>query len=112
MVREINQHAKHQLKGFANFVREQGVVGLAVGFLLGSAVSKLVSSLVNDIINPMLALVLGSTEDLEGMVINISTAQIKIGSFLSVLIDFLVIAGIVYLGLKLIGLDKLDKKKK
>ncbi|MBN1168519.1 MscL family protein [Candidatus Woesebacteria bacterium] len=33
------------MKGFMNFIREQGVVGLAVGFILGGAVSKVVSSL-------------------------------------------------------------------
>jgi len=37
------------MKGFLDFIREQGVVGLAVGFILGGAVSKLVASLVADI---------------------------------------------------------------
>jgi large conductance mechanosensitive channel len=42
------------MKGFLNFIREQGVVGLAVGFILGGSVSKVVTSLVTDIINPVL----------------------------------------------------------
>ena len=41
------------MKGFLEFVREQGVVGLATGFILGGAVSKVVTSLVTDIINPV-----------------------------------------------------------
>jgi len=42
-----------KFSGFIDFVREQGVVGLAVGFILGGAVSKVVSSLVKDIINSL-----------------------------------------------------------
>ena len=49
-----------RLSGFVEFVRKQGVVGLAVGFLLGGAVSKVVSALVTDIVNPLVGLVLGS----------------------------------------------------
>ena len=40
------------MRGFLNFIREQGVVGLAIGFILGGAISKLVAALVNDLINP------------------------------------------------------------
>ena len=38
------------MKGFINFIREQGVVGLAVGFILGGAISKVVSAIVNDLV--------------------------------------------------------------
>ncbi len=111
MVREIKQKAKHHIRNFADFIREQEVVGLSVGFVLGTAVSKVVSSLVNDIINPILGVVLGAAKDLESIVIPLYSAQIKIGSFLNVLINFTVIAAVVYFGVKIIGLDKLDKKK-
>ena len=46
------------------FIREQGVMGLAIGFILGGSVSKVVTSLVQDIINPFLGIILGSTEGL------------------------------------------------
>jgi large conductance mechanosensitive channel len=100
-----------KIKGFMDFVREQGVVGLAVGFILGGAVSKVVSSLVKDIINPVLGVVLGAAGDLASYSLKIGSAEILWGSFLSVVIDFLVIASVVYLGVKKLGLDKLDKKK-
>lgn len=99
------------MKGFINFIREQGVVGLAVGFILGGAVSKVVSSLVEDIINPILGIVLGAAGGLETAVLSIGTVQIKWGSFISVIIDFAVIAFVVYYGVRFLGLDKLDKKK-
>lgn len=98
------------MKGFINFIRERGVVGLAVGFILGGAVSKVVSSLVNDIINPIIGLVLGISKGLASAVINIGSAEILLGNFISILIDFIVIALVVYFGIKGLGLDKLDKK--
>lgn len=94
-----------------NFIREQGVVGLATGFILGGAVSKVVASLVGDIINPLLGIVLGAAGGLETAIIKIGSVEIMIGSFLGVLIDFLVIALVVYYGVTILGLDKLDKKK-
>jgi len=100
------------MKDFIKFVREQGVVGLAIGFILGGAVSKVVSSLVQDIINPLLGVVLGSTKGLETAVLTVGSAQIKWGSFVAALVDFVVIALVVYYGFKKLGLEKLDKKKK
>lgn len=99
------------LAGFMDFIREQGVVGLAVGFILGGSVSKVVTSLVKDIINPILGIILGSTESLAKASLTIGTVEVMWGSFLGALIDFAVIAMIVYFGVKRLGLDKLDKKK-
>lgn len=99
------------MKGFLDFIREQGVVGLAVGFILGGAVSKLVSALVEDIISPILSIGLNNIENLQEAYIQIGSAKIMWGDFLNVLIDFLVIALVVYYGVKLLKLDKLDKKK-
>ncbi len=99
------------MKGFMDFIREQGVVGLAVGFILGGAVSKLVASLVNDIISPILALGLSNLENLQGAYLQIGRAKLMWGSFLNVFIDFLVIALVVYFGVKILKLDKLDRKK-
>lgn len=99
------------IAGFVDFIREQGVVGLAVGFILGGAVSKLVSAIVTDIINPLLGLALGSVHGLKTASFGIGSAQIMYGDLISVFIDFIVIALVVYYGVKMIGLDKLDKKK-
>lgn len=99
------------MKGFVEFVRDQGVVGLAVGFILGGAVSKLVAALVTDIIGPILAIGLSNVENLKDAYISIGTARLMWGDFLNVLIDFLVITLVVYFGVKLLKLDKLDRKK-
>lgn len=99
------------MKGFLQFIREQGVVGLAVGFILGGAVSKLVTALVTDIISPLLALGLNNVKSVKDAYVQVGSARIMWGDFLNVSIDFLVIAFVVYFGVKLLGLDKLDKKK-
>lgn len=99
------------MKGFVDFIREQGVVGLAVGFILGGSVSKVVSAVVEDIINPILGLILGSASGLKSATFSMGSAVVKYGDLLSTAIDFLVIALVVYYGVKMMGLDKLDKAK-
>ena len=56
-----------QIKGFLEFIRSQGVVGLAVGLVLGGAVTVLVKSLVDNVVMPPLGLLLGSAEGLKGL---------------------------------------------
>jgi len=99
------------MKGFIEFVREQGVMGLAVGFILGGAVSKVVASLVGDIINPLLGVALGAVGNLSEAYWQIGGVKLMWGSFVNTTIDFLVIALVVYFGVKLLKLDSLDKKK-
>ena len=99
------------MKGFIEFIRERGVVGLAVGFILGGAISKLVSSLLTDLINPLLGLLLSNTKGLEAAKFKLGGASIMYGHFLSVLFDFIVLTAVVYFFIKGLGLDKLDKKK-
>lgn len=99
------------MKGFIAFVREQGVVGLAVGFILGGAISKMVASLVNDIINPSIGILLGRVGELRSAYLQIGDSKIMWGNFLNTTIDFLTIAIVVYFGVKILKLDRLDKKK-
>lgn len=99
------------MKGFLEFIREQGVVGLAVGFILGGSISKVVSAIVTDLINPILGLALGSTQGLQKAAFSIGKTKILYGHFLSVTIDFLIIAAVVYFVVKGLKLDKIDRKK-
>lgn len=101
----------NKFDGFMQFIREQGVIGLAVGFILGGAVSKLVTSLVNDIINPILGIVLGAAGNLKEAYLVVGPVKVMWGNFANSMIDFIIIACVVYFGIKKLGLDKLDKKK-
>ncbi len=99
------------MKGFLSFIREQGVVGLAVGFILGGAVSKVVTAIVTDIVNPLLGLALGKVGGLKTAAFGVGSAQVMYGDLLSTIIDFMVVALVVYMGVKFLQVDKLDKKK-
>ncbi len=81
------------------------MVGLAVGFILGGAVSKVVTALVTDIVNPLLSVFLGAAEGLKKASLKIGAVEILWGDFLSVTIDFLIIAFVVYYLVKLLGIE-------
>lgn len=99
------------MKGFIEFVRTQGVVGLAVGFILGGAVSDLVKALITNIINPLLGILLNRAKGLSDATFGLLGVQVQYGAFLTALINFAVISAVVYFGIKGLGLEKLDKKK-
>jgi large conductance mechanosensitive channel len=101
---------KEQWVGFMNFIRTQGVAGFAIGFILGRAISDLVGSLVNDIINPLIGLALTRFTDLSKLAVTIGESTIAYGKFLSLLINFFILAAVVYFGIKKLSV-KFDKPK-
>lgn len=106
---------KGSLKGFMDFVREQGVVGLAVGFVLGTQVKSLVDQLVASFINPLLGLILPGKGSLAEKTFSLSwfgkTADFVWGAFVFQLITFMIVAFIIYVVVKKLKFDHLDKKK-
>lgn len=105
-----------QVKGFLDFIRTQGVVGLAVGLILGGAVSVVVKSLIDNVIMPPIGFLLGSGDGLKGLSWTIGTidgdpAILEYGTFLNDFVNFLIIALVVYFVFHALGLTKLDKKK-
>jgi len=106
-----------QMRAFLDFIRTQGVVGLAVGLVLGGAVSVLVKSLVDNVVMPPLGLLLGSAEGLKGLVWKLGEtnggqpAILHYGTFLNDFINFAVIAVVVYFIIRLLRVEQFDKKK-
>ena len=98
---------RETIKGFIDFIRTQGVVGLAIAFILGGAITKVVSSLVSDIVQPLIGMIFGSVEGLSAL----HFGAILYGHFITEVIDFLVIAWIVYVIFKRLGLERLDIPK-
>ena len=107
----MSEKAKAHSDGFFNFLRQQGLIGLAVAFILGQAITRVIQALVNDIINPLLGIALGTTGNLADAKIKILGATVAWGDFVNTLIDFIVIALVVYIFVKILKADKLDKKK-
>lgn len=98
------------MKGFFEFLRKQELVAFAVAFILATAVSKVVASVVADLITPVLGVALGAVGNLKDAYIQIGPAKIMYGNFINSVIDFTVIAFVVYFGVKWLKLDKADKK--
>lgn len=105
------------LQGFVDFIREQGVVSLAVGLILGLAAKSLVDSFVANFVNPVVGVILGGNNlahqylCLERTEAGLCTSKIGFGQFFSDFISFVIMALIVYLVVKKLKLDKLDKPK-
>ena len=93
---------KAQFAGFKKFIKDQGLIGMAIGLILGTASGDLVKSLINNIIMPPLGFILGSAEGLKGVVWNMGKtpagkdAVLSYGAFLNDVINFLVIAFVIY----------------
>ena len=103
------------ITGFMDFVRQQGVVGLAVGLAIGTQVKALVDQIVASFINPMVGLLLPGEGDLIqkkfSLTLGTKTADFTYGNFLNVLISFLAVCAVIYFVVKGLKLDKIDKKK-
>lgn len=101
------------LQGFVDFMREQGVVGLAVGLILGVASKSVVDSLVANIFNPVIGLLAGggSLTSKAACLNDSCTSKLGYGQVISDLLSFMIIVAIVYFAIKGLKLDRLDKKK-
>jgi large conductance mechanosensitive channel len=103
-------------RAFKKFAMRGNVVDLAVGVIIGAAFGKIVSSLVSDIIMPPIGLMMGGL-DFSNIFINLSNvdyptlqaakdagaATINVGLFINTLIDFLIVAFVIFLLVKQIN---------
>ena len=90
------------LKEFREFATKGNVVDLAVGVIIGTAFGKIISSLVADIIMPLIGILIGGVH-YEDLVIEVGDAQVTYGKFLQNVIDFIVIAFVIFMMVKLIN---------
>jgi large conductance mechanosensitive channel len=95
-------------KEFRQFIMRGNVLDLAVGVIIGSAFTGLVTSLTKNLINPIIALFTRST-NLEGLSFTVLGAKFTYGAFLNDVINFLIVAFVVFLMVK--GANKLLPKK-
>lgn len=96
---------KSFLQEFNEFLIKYGVIGLAVAFVIGAAVTKLVTALVNDLIMPIVgALIPGG--DWRSATLTIGNIRFLIGDFAGALIDFVIIALLIFIIVKMILKEK------
>jgi large conductance mechanosensitive channel len=97
------------MKEFKEFAMKGNVVDLAIGVIIGAAFSKIVSSLVDDVITPLLlkpALEAANLTDLDKLV---WLGTVKVGVFISAVLNFLIVAFILFLIVK--GINRFKKKE-
>jgi len=108
-------------KEFREFVMRGNVVDMAVGIIVGAAFGKIVTSLVNDVLMPPIGLLLGRV-DFANLLINLSgtrydtlakakeagAATLNYGLFLNTVIDFVIVAFVIFLLIR--GINRLRRK--
>lgn len=95
------------IKEFRDFIARGNVMDLAVGIIIGAAFTAIVNSLVNDLINPLIGFIIGGI-DFSSYQISLGegehAATFRYGAFLTAVINFLIIAWVVFLLVK--GVNK------
>ncbi len=111
IVSELPPSVKKSLaQEFFDFLKIFGIIGLAIAFVIGQAASKLVTAFVNDIINPFIGLFLPAG-DLTKMAATVGKSSFMWGDLIANIIDFLIIALIVFLAYKQLSRYKLVEDK-
>ena len=98
------------LKEFREFAIRGNVMDLAVAVIIGGAFGKIVTSLVNDLLMPLIGLILGGISFSE-QAITVGNAVLKWGAFVQSIIDFIIIAFIIFLMVRAMNRLKREEPK-
>jgi large conductance mechanosensitive channel len=93
---------------FKTFIMRGNVLDLAVGVIIGGAFQAIVSSLVDDVIMPVISLVTGGKDFSEWKIALGESATLNYGNFISAIINFLIMAVVIFLIVK--GINKVSAK--
>ena len=94
------------LNEFKDFISKGNVMDMAVGIIIGAAFTAVVCSLVADLITPIIGIFMGGL-DLAGLIATVGEANLTYGNFIMAIINFLVIAFVVFMLVR--SLNKVKK---
>lgn len=94
---------------FKDFISRGNVMDMAVGVIIGGAFTAIVNSLVSDLLNPLLGLITGGMMDFSDLTIPLGGTSINYGAFLTAVINFLLVALVIFGITKM--LNSLHRKK-
>jgi len=97
------------LKEFKEFVMRGNVLDLAVAVIIGGAFGKIIGSLVNDILMPLIGLVMGGVNFSE-LSFTVGEAVVKWGAFVQAIVDFVIIAFVIFMIVKSANATKKKEK--
>lgn len=102
---------KKFLKEFKEFALRGNVMDLAIGVIIGGAFQTIVASLTGDVISPLIGLF--AKTDFSNLVATVRGVEIRYGAFLTAVINFIIMAFVIFLFLKLINkLTNIGKEEK
>lgn len=93
---------------FKDFIAQGNAFELAVGIIIGAAFTAIVNSLVDDLIMPIVGIIIGG-KDFSGLAAKVGDASIQYGLFIQAIVNFLLVALVVFFIVK--GINALKKKK-
>ncbi|AEB28993.1 large-conductance mechanosensitive channel [Carnobacterium sp. 17-4] len=96
------ENMKKFMDEFKEFAFKGNVLDLAVGVVIGSAFTAIVTALVNFIIMPLVGILTGGT-DIQNLSIEVGGAKLEYGAFLQAVVDFILIALVVFIFIKFIN---------
>lgn len=99
------------IKEFKEFISRGNVIDLAVAVVIGGAFTKIVNSLVDDIIMPIIGVIIGGI-NFENLMLTVGTAEIKYGMFIQAVVNFLLIALVIFSVIKAINQFKKKEEEK
>jgi len=108
-VMNLSKGAQGFSEEFMDFLKKYQVIGLAVAFVIGTAASTLVTALVKDAIMPIIAVIVPNG-DWQTMVLQVGPIKFMPGDFASALINFIIIALVVFVLVKYIMKGDVSKK--
>jgi len=109
-LKKVAGHGTGFVSEFKEFLKKYQVLGLAVAFVIGLASTKLITAIVNDLVMPIIG-VLVPGGDWRASVLQIGSAKFLIGDFVGAVIDFVIIALVVFFMIKLIMKEDPVQKK-
>jgi large conductance mechanosensitive channel len=83
------------LKGFRDFILRGNVMDLAVAVIIGAAFTSIVTALTANIINPLLGAIVGKP-NFDYLIAHLNGGAIEYGKFITAIVNFLLITGVVY----------------
>ncbi len=126
-MRDKGQKGKHMLQEFKDFIAKGNVMDMAVGIIIGAAFTAIVKSLVDDLINPFIGLFMGGVDFVNMYVVlagevaagtsladarEAGAAVFAYGSFVMAIINFLIIAFVVFMLVRYVNKVKEATAKK
>lgn len=110
MADENKAEKKGMVQEFMDFLMKYQVIGLAVAFIIGSAATKMVTACVSDIIMPVVAVLIPGG-DWRTQVLQLGPVKLAIGDFVGAIIDFVIVAAVVFLVVKFMMKEDATQKR-